>query len=571
MARPLPQLPAVLSLLPRHQRQAVAMSAHASATAHPHHSLSVAVIGAGAAGLAAARELLQEGHRITVFEQAEGVGGVWRYSNAVEDDLLGAQPGQRVHGSMYRGLRTNLPREVMGFHSFPFDYAFPGSSDPARFCSHEEVLRYLAAFARHFDLERWVRFDTQVQRVEPLPPVTGWVANANGSPNRWQLTSRRASHAAAGTSAAAPVQEEYDAVVVCNGHFSEPRLPVYPGQSHFPGLQMHCHNYRQPEPFKGQTLVLVGAAFSGTDIAQELVQGGARAVYLSARVWEDASTREAPDDGTLSGGLGRSSSEGGAAAAATGRVVKVLDLQELGADGSVTFQGGCRVEGVDVVMYCTGRSPSVISYGDLHPPWLAGAPGVAAAALPARTASCLAGGASACMCVLLHLHCPYPAEPHRPSFVACTPTSAGYLYRFPFLEGTPAAVGTEDNRVHAVYQHVFPPHYAPTLSFVGLPWRVVPFPQCELQARWIARCLSGRVRLPGAGEMQAAVEAHYRGMQGEGLPVRYTHRQAGGLQREYNEWLTQACGPGESFSFLFFFLCVCKCSMNGPTPVATQM
>ena len=43
---------------------------------------------------------------------------------------------------------------------------------------------------------------------------------------------------------------------------------------------------------------------------------------------------------------------------------------------------------------------------------------------------------------------------------------------------------------------MFPPAYAPTLSFVGLPWKVVPFPQFELQAKWISRALSGRARLP---------------------------------------------------------------------------
>ena len=42
-------------------------------------------------------------------------------------------------------------------------------------------------------------------------------------------------------------------------------------------------------------------------------------------------------------------------------------------------------------------------------------------------------------------------------------------------------------RVSPLYQHVFPPAYAPSLSFIGLPWKVVPFPQYELQAKWVAR------------------------------------------------------------------------------------
>jgi len=30
-------------------------------------------------------------------------------------------------------------------------------------------------------------------------------------------------------------------------------VPPFPGQAVFPGLQMHSHNYRKPEPFAGQT------------------------------------------------------------------------------------------------------------------------------------------------------------------------------------------------------------------------------------------------------------------------------------------------------------------------------
>lgn len=49
-----------------------------------------AVIGAGAAGLVAARELMREGHKVTVFEKGSDSGGVWVYTDATESpDLLG--------------------------------------------------------------------------------------------------------------------------------------------------------------------------------------------------------------------------------------------------------------------------------------------------------------------------------------------------------------------------------------------------------------------------------------------------------------------------------------------------
>ena len=65
---------------------------------------------------------------------------------------------------------------------------------------------------------------------------------------------------------------DVDAVMVCNGHYTEPRLPALPGQDSFPGLQMHSHNYRTRQPFSGKRVVVVGAAASGIDIGLEIAQ-----------------------------------------------------------------------------------------------------------------------------------------------------------------------------------------------------------------------------------------------------------------------------------------------------------
>ena len=49
------------------------------------------------------------------------------------------QERRKVHGSLYRSLRTNLPRHVMAFTDFPFDFCVTGSDDDRLFCGHEEV------------------------------------------------------------------------------------------------------------------------------------------------------------------------------------------------------------------------------------------------------------------------------------------------------------------------------------------------------------------------------------------------------------------------------------------------
>ena len=75
-------------------------------------------------------------------------------------------------------------------------------------------------------------------------------------------------------------------------------------------------------------------------------------------------------------------------------------------------------------------------------------------------------------------------------------------------------------RIENLYQHIFPPELAPSISFVGLPWKVVPFAQYELQAKWIARVLSGRARLPSRQKMHAHIQAFYKELELNQVPKR---------------------------------------------------
>lgn len=43
----------------------------------------------------------------------------------------------------------------------------------------------------------------------------------------------------------------YDAIFVCNGHTAVPMLPSYPGMDKFRGVQIHSHDYRKAEAYKG--------------------------------------------------------------------------------------------------------------------------------------------------------------------------------------------------------------------------------------------------------------------------------------------------------------------------------
>lgn len=174
----------------------------------PTASRHVAVIGAGAAGLVAARELRREGHSVVVLERGSQIGGVWAYTTQVEPDPLSLDPTRPVvHSSLYKSLRTNIPRECMGFTDFPFAIRpHDGSRDPRRHPGHSEVLAYLRDFAKEFDIEEMIRFETEVIKAEP--------AAAEEDSGKWRVKSRSSDGVA---------DEIYDAVMVCNGHYTEPR------------------------------------------------------------------------------------------------------------------------------------------------------------------------------------------------------------------------------------------------------------------------------------------------------------------------------------------------------------
>uniref|UniRef100_A0ACD5TIJ2 Uncharacterized protein n=1 Tax=Avena sativa TaxID=4498 RepID=A0ACD5TIJ2_AVESA len=278
----------------------------------PSPSLRLAVVGAGAAGLAAARELRREGHAPVVFERAAAVGGTWLYAapaSAATTDPLGAAA---THSSLYASLRTNLPREVMGFLDFPFTAA-SSAVDTRRFPGHQEVLRYLEDFARRFDLYGLVRFETEVVGVR---------REAGG---RWAVTSRKLGEKGEQD------EEVYDAVVVCNGHYTEPRIASIPGADAWPGKQMHSHNYRVPEPFLDEVVIVIGASASAFDISRDIASV-AKEVHIADRSAPASTCEQQPgyDNMWLHSMIDRA--------------------QE---DGSVIFQDGNSIK-ADVIMHCTG-------------------------------------------------------------------------------------------------------------------------------------------------------------------------------------------------------------------------
>ncbi|KAF7078117.1 LOW QUALITY PROTEIN: hypothetical protein CFC21_082598 [Triticum aestivum] len=289
----------------------------------------VCVIGAGMAGLASARELRREGHGVTVLEQSGDVGGQWLYDPRVDgDDLLGAaEPPVKVHGSMYASLRLISARENMGFTDFQF--APKDGLDGRRFPGHREVYLYLKDFCDAFGLMESVRLNTSVVRVAP----------AAGPTLRWTVRSVDLGKCDGDGAGEVEEEEVFDAVVVANGHYSQPRLPSIPGMEAWRGRQVHSHSYREPEPFRGEVVVVVGCGESGKDIAME-VRRVAKEVHLVAKSMEEVTQ-----------GLAKVLAKHSAS------LHLQLHVERLCEDGRVVFGDGSTVL-ADTIIYCTGYSYS---------------------------------------------------------------------------------------------------------------------------------------------------------------------------------------------------------------------
>ncbi|XP_012808849.2 flavin-containing monooxygenase FMO GS-OX-like 4 isoform X2 [Xenopus tropicalis] len=221
--------------------------------------LRVAVIGAGAAGLCCAHNLLARPsiyEAPVVFETTGQVGGTWVYTE-------GSETNSHVHSSMYRDLRTNLPKEIMEFPDFSFDPSVPS------FPHHSKVLEYLEDYTDKLGIRPHIRFNCTVEVISPV------LGDGDSVQVPWEVTFRTQGDAH-------PVTQRFEAVMVCAGHYSKPYIPDIAGMETFQGQVLHSHVYRYPEVFSSRSVVLLGSGPSGVDIAMELASY-AKEVTLSHR------------------------------------------------------------------------------------------------------------------------------------------------------------------------------------------------------------------------------------------------------------------------------------------------
>jgi putative flavoprotein involved in K+ transport len=187
----------------------------------------VVVVGAGPAGLAAAATLRARGIHATILERGEHVGEQWRTRY------------DRLHLHTVRWL-SNLP-----------GYRIP--REFGRWVARDQFVQYLEQYTAHHGLEP--RFGVEASRIDR-------------DDGQWMVRT------SAGTIPAR-------IVVMASGYTRVPYLPRWPGT--FDGPMVHSAEYRNPRPYRGQDVLIIGAGNSGTEIAVDLAEGGASRVRIAIR------------------------------------------------------------------------------------------------------------------------------------------------------------------------------------------------------------------------------------------------------------------------------------------------
>lgn len=276
---------------------------------------TVAVIGAGISGVCTAAHLLKEGLSVTVFERSSIAGGIWHYDDRVPGDppypsntpSLGdyevSQRGQfsyvtppseqrnetpqnqtfRVEannylsdlethfsppGPCYRGLRNNVPTYLMESSLGQW----PEGTEPV--VGQRDVENYVQGLAEVHDVNNQTLFHTRVDEVKKTH---------DGS--KWELRSVTLEKEELGVRFTERLHL-FDRVVVASGHYNMPRIPDITGlkewKIRFPARIIHSKQYRNPQRYRDQNVVVLGAGVSALDICREL-DGVVNKVYQSAR------------------------------------------------------------------------------------------------------------------------------------------------------------------------------------------------------------------------------------------------------------------------------------------------
>jgi cation diffusion facilitator CzcD-associated flavoprotein CzcO len=200
----------------------------------------VVVIGAGPAGIASALALKDRGVHPLVIDRADEVASSWR--------------------GRYDRLRLNSSRPLSHLPGRRFPKGTP------IFPTRDQMVEHIDRHAREEGID--LQLGTTAERIES--ENGGWLVRTSGG----DITSAQ--------------------VIVATGYEQTPFIPDWDGGSEFGGELTHAAAYRNPEPYVGKRVLVVGSGCTGMEVAHDLTEGGAAKVWLAVRTPPNILLRQGP-------------------------------------------------------------------------------------------------------------------------------------------------------------------------------------------------------------------------------------------------------------------------------------
>ncbi len=228
-------------------------------------SKRVAIIGAGPSGLAQLRAFQSAKMKgadipeLVCFEKQKDLGGLWNYTWRTGMD----ENGENVHGSMYRYLWSNGPKEGLEFADYSFEEHFGQAI--ASYPPREVLFDYIKGRVDKAGVEDWIRYNTAVRRV-----------TYDESTEQFSITVEDYNKGTEYT-------EIFDYVVVASGHFSTPNVPYFEGFESYNGRVLHAHDFRDALEFHDKDILIVGTSYSAEDIGSQCWKYGCKSITVSHR------------------------------------------------------------------------------------------------------------------------------------------------------------------------------------------------------------------------------------------------------------------------------------------------
>ncbi|KAF5633022.1 dimethylaniline monooxygenase 2 [Fusarium tjaetaba] len=188
-------------------------------------TVKIAVIGLGPAGLSAIKALREEGFEAIGFERRERVGGVWSYSSNSSYTSVVPETVSNVSSLDLVTFQCKMVRYNSEHHHRPIsDHADDPDLPP--YMTGAQVGEFLESYARHFDLEKHIRFETTVRKVLRDKADKAWNVHIISPDGGDRIL-------------------KFDKIVFGSGSESIPSWPPMPGRKIFQGTVIHGQSYRK--------------------------------------------------------------------------------------------------------------------------------------------------------------------------------------------------------------------------------------------------------------------------------------------------------------------------------------